>query len=660
MTARLCILYLEDNPSDAELVALQLKRDGFDVDLTRVDTRAGFEEALAKPIDLILADYVVPSFNGLDAMRLLKQKEIEIPVILISGTIGEEEAVEAMKAGAFDYLLKSKMARLGVAVTNALHEKRLRDEKRAAESALRASEERYRLLFESNPMPMWVYNTGTLRFLAVNDAAIEHYGYTRDEFLQMTIEDIRPAEELKALHANLAESQTHRQRSGPWKHRRKDGNVIEVEVISYNVDFLGSSARLVLANDITEQLKAEAALRTSEQRFRALVENAADKIVVLDAQLKSIYMSPSVLRASEAIPEEMTAGPFSSIHPEDRPLAQELYKWLIEHPAEPLTFQLRLLRSDGSARWNEGVSTNLLDDPAINGIVVNYRDITERKQVEAKLADALGFTAQVLTSSPIGILTYKFSGECLSANEHAAQIVGSTIEKLRSLNFHDLDSWKRSGLYAMAERAMKTGNLQASDVHLISTFGKESWLRAQFVSFKPAGEDILLLTLSDITERKQAEKALQESEQRYYALFEDSPIAIWEEDFSQVKQRLEALKRQGITDLGQYFTSHPDAISECAALIRILDVNRAALKMYKAGSKEDLLASTAEILSKGEMEHMRGDLIAIAEGRISNRWEGGDETLTGEPLEISLSWSVAPGHEDDFSKIVVTTVDITE
>ena len=134
--------------------------------------------------------------------------------------------------------------------------------------ALGQSEASFRLLFADHPQPMWVYDLETLHFLEVNEAAVAHYGYSRDEFLHMRITDIRPPEDVPRLLENLAGSRPDLQRSDQWRHRRRDGRIIDVEITSHTLEFTGRRAALVVAADITERRQGEEALRASEAQLR--------------------------------------------------------------------------------------------------------------------------------------------------------------------------------------------------------------------------------------------------------------------------------------------------------------------------------------------------------------------------------------------------------
>ena len=142
-------------------------------------------------------------------------------------------------------------------------------ERKQAEAELRASEERYRLLFKNNPHPMWVYDLETLKFLAVNQAAIQHYGYTRNEFLNMTVADIRPPEDVPKLLENISQVDVGIEFAGVWQHLKKDGTIIDVEITSYALIFDSRKAELVLAHDVTCRLQAEAEMYKAKEAAEA-------------------------------------------------------------------------------------------------------------------------------------------------------------------------------------------------------------------------------------------------------------------------------------------------------------------------------------------------------------------------------------------------------
>ena len=254
------ILLLEDNPADAKLSIRTLRSAGLQFQADVCHTSVEFMERVrAGAFNLILGDYRLPDWTGLEAVRWLRSSGFTTPFVLLTGILGDELAIECIKAGANDYLLKESLERLPTVVRRALDEQQLREERDRAEEELRGSEEQYRLLFEANPNPMWVYSSEDLRFLAVNETAVGHYGYSRGEFLSMTVKDIRPEEELprflEVQKMVLDSPMTEREM---WKHRKKDGSIIDVEVTSAPILFRGRKARLVLAAETTDRLRAEA------------------------------------------------------------------------------------------------------------------------------------------------------------------------------------------------------------------------------------------------------------------------------------------------------------------------------------------------------------------------------------------------------------------
>jgi PAS domain S-box-containing protein len=184
MNTPLKVLVLEDRPADAELVLYELKRSGYEFEYQRVDTRVAYERAIEEPLDIILADYSLPQFNAMQALRILQEKNLDIPFIVVTGTISEEAAVETMKQGAADYLLKDRLSRLGQAVQRALHEKQLRDEKRASETALRISEEKFSKAFRISPDAISITRLIDGRYIEINEGFFELTGFNVEEIVR--------------------------------------------------------------------------------------------------------------------------------------------------------------------------------------------------------------------------------------------------------------------------------------------------------------------------------------------------------------------------------------------------------------------------------------------------------------------------------------------
>ncbi|HEY0733798.1 MAG TPA: histidine kinase N-terminal 7TM domain-containing protein [Herpetosiphonaceae bacterium] len=257
-------------------------------------------------------------------------------------------------------------------------------EHKRVEAALRESEERYRLLFESNPNPMWVYDHETLAFLTVNEEAVRTYGYSRDEFLRMRLTDLLPEHGVSVLIKPQIQADGTTQMAGIWQHRKKDGSLIDVEIRSHALSFAGRAAQAILANDVTARRQAEQALRESEERYRRLVEYSPEPIAVYSEGILVYVNSAAVKLYGANTPGELEGRPISDlVHPTRRALlTAEAWTQQVKHPLEII--EEKLLRLDGESIDVEiaAIPTTYLGKPATQ---VVSRDITERKRVEETL-----------------------------------------------------------------------------------------------------------------------------------------------------------------------------------------------------------------------------------------------------------------------------------
>ncbi|HMK27282.1 MAG TPA: PAS domain S-box protein [Chitinophagaceae bacterium] len=279
MDHHLKILHLEDLASDAELVARSLKKGGIEGEIFVVSDKTGFMNALNTfSPDIIISDHSLPSLDSHEALEIIKEMGIRVPVILVTATVSEEYAASMIKDGASDYILKDRLQRLPNAVKAAIEKHKLESEQKEATELLVASEKKYKLLFEKNPVPMWMVSRSTLGIIAVNDAAIKHYGYTKEEFLKLKTTDLRPKEEINKYLVHIKETGYENSSSGIWRHKKKNGTIIIVEIIAHDVVYEDLPVRLVLANDVTQKIKAEAELAEQRRAQQQLIRETSIQV----------------------------------------------------------------------------------------------------------------------------------------------------------------------------------------------------------------------------------------------------------------------------------------------------------------------------------------------------------------------------------------------
>jgi|GEM_PF-1053420 EAL domain-containing protein (putative c-di-GMP-specific phosphodiesterase class I)/CheY-like chemotaxis protein len=185
------VLHVEDSEQDVELALLHLRRSGYEASATRVESADAMREALRVGTwDVVFSDCSMPRFSAVDALALLRERALEIPFIIVSGTIAEETAAAAMRAGAHDFIRKDKMAGLGPAVERELRRQEAREAQKRLENDIRTSAARYRAIFEACPAPLWVYDPETYAIGAVNDAAAAEHGKSRQDLASTKVTDL--------------------------------------------------------------------------------------------------------------------------------------------------------------------------------------------------------------------------------------------------------------------------------------------------------------------------------------------------------------------------------------------------------------------------------------------------------------------------------------
>jgi hypothetical protein len=252
----------------------------------------GLRLAKQGPPALAVVDLRLPDMDGMELVHRLHELSELTQVVVLTGNATMESAIAALREHSVDYLLKPVNVDHLMQVVSVAGE---RFQRRQAELALRESEERYRTLFEHNPQPMWVFDRETLRFLAVNDSAIRLYGYSREDFLGMTIEQIRPPQDISAMRAAAHAPATGVPRN--WRHRRRTGELMDVEVTTHDITFGGRPSRIVLAVDVTERLAAENAMR-QHQRLEAVGRLAGGVAHDFNNMLTAITGYGEMLRAN--------------------------------------------------------------------------------------------------------------------------------------------------------------------------------------------------------------------------------------------------------------------------------------------------------------------------------------------------------------------------
>ncbi len=549
MNEPLRILHLEDNPHDALLTRDQLQAAGVPVQITHVTGREDFEDALRSgKWDLILSDYHLPKFTGLEALDLVRRSFPSTPFILMSGTIGEHAAIESLKSGATDYVLKQNRERLPSAVRRAVDEALQRSHRELAESELRQSERQYRLLFHGNPHPMWVFDLEKLNILEVNEAAVQHYGYSHDEFLAMHLSDLRIQERHRPATPVLAEEESQ---GVIWRHRRKDGVAMDMEVIWRPLAFRGRLAALAMATDVTSRRQA-----AHQNSVFSKLSHQLSSVVAQDAAAMSICEAADELFHWDDFALDLYSSALDQVVSLLNVTTVDGKRVQIPGSPQPKTANVLIRRV--IARGAELVSADetgeklgttmiapIRKGQEVIGVLFVQSRITgsyserdlhvlqtladqcsgalERIRAEEELRHSQRRFRELFENSPDAIFVEDLQGTILDVNLSACKLHGMARQQLVGKNsMVDLvPSARREKAKADLERIVN-GKISWFESESLRADGKVVPVEIRVVRVEFEGEPALLFHVRDVTERQAAETALRSSETLFRSVWENS------------------------------------------------------------------------------------------------------------------------------------------
>jgi len=451
VSRRLRVLMLEDDPADAELELALMERGGLACDTRRVETAAAFAAALGDgEWDLVLADYSLPSFTGAEALAIVRARDASLPFVFISGTLGEERAIESLRAGATDYVLKQNLARLVPAVQRALAEHRERLQHLATQRALEASERRYRGIVEDQPELVCRFTReGVLTF--ANQAFRRCFGSPGVELVGTSFLALFPDEEharMRQAWAQLTPAQpiaqleqrgrdaAGRLRWHAWSVRglfEADGALAEMQTVG---------------RDVTELIETLDALRASEARFERVLTGATDGFWDWDLEEDRIYYSPGFraqlgFRDIEAFGSQL--GLFDLLHPEDRDRTTAALRRAVEEGG-PFREEFRLRRDDGSYVWFLGRGGRGRSSAGkASHFAGSITRVTDRVRVEESLKGALE-RLRHLSRRVISALESERAHLARELHDQLGQVLTAVKIKLQTLGRHLTEPSLAAGL----------------------------------------------------------------------------------------------------------------------------------------------------------------------------------------------------------------------
>jgi PAS domain S-box-containing protein len=392
--------------------------------------------------------------------------------------------------------------------------------RKEAEEELQTSEERHRLLFESNPQPAYVYDLETLRFIAVNEATVRHYGFSREELLtKMTVKDIRPPEKVAEFLERIKQVNPEQDTIlAPSVHRKKDGTVIDVEITSHVLSFAGRQAEIVLVNDVTERKRAEEEIRRSEEKYRNILETIEEGYFEANLAGEFTFCNDALCRMSGFTSDELMELNSKQYVDEEnaailRNFIAQLYK---TNKSSASLVKYEIIRKDGKRRIHESSVLLVRDEKSepvgFRGVA---RDITERKQAEEALALESSLMQTLMDNIPDAIYFKDTQSRFVRVSKHVhLKGIDKPEDALGKTDFDFFDDEHARVAYEDERRIMETGESVINKVEReVYHDGSIGWVLTTKVPIYDTNGKVtgIVGASRDITERKLIEEELEQT-----------------------------------------------------------------------------------------------------------------------------------------------------
>ena len=539
---------------------------------------------------------------------------------------------------------------------------------RAQQVQLGKSEEQFRNMFMEHTAIMWLVDPKSGKILAANRAASQFYGYSNSQLELMSITEFNMLDSGQvdlSLHQAMEKENNH----FIYQHKLANGEIRMMEIYSTPIESGGEKVLFSILHDISERARTEQTLQNERLLLRTLIDNIPDAIYMLGLDGGEVLANQAAARyrmvkskAGILDRDELAAGRQELA---GKPDGDNLT--VLQTGQGVINREEIILDEDGQERWLLSSKFPLRDtNGQITGLVGTGRDITERKRAEEEKqkADAqLRTFSFAIEQSPVTTMVVDLAGNIVMVNPKFTEITGYSAEEVIGKNPRFLQAGDRSKSdYQGLWHTLLSGQSWHGIFHNKKKTGELYWESAALSPVKDENGAIThyVAVKEDITERRQKDIELRRREARFRSLFDDSPISLWEDDLSAVKRKLEELRVQGVDDFDAYLGQHPEMVSECIALINVLNVNKSTLDLYEVTSMEEMLHNLPNFFPKNERDDFRRELVAIAAGTSYFETETRINLLGGRQKTVKMNWAAVPGHETDLSKVIVSMIDISE